>query len=92
MATFVRSGQLALALLPVWRFLRNNMPDYEAFYLALENGPHDAIPNSIRGNFIKLTAPNDPLFFLHHTLVCPHFCPIFVLFRSFSCFHCFLHV
>ncbi|KAL1311897.1 hypothetical protein AAFC00_001969 [Neodothiora populina] len=41
--------------------------DYESFFLALEHGPHNVIPNSIRGDFLKFTAPSDPLFFLHHT-------------------------
>lgn len=44
-------------------------PDYGSFFLALEHGPHNEIPNGIRGDFIKFTAPNDPLFFLHHTYV-----------------------
>ena len=46
-----------------------NLPDFDAFYLALERGPHNAIPNGIGGDFVKFTAPNDPLFFLHHTYV-----------------------
>ncbi|MCJ1396714.1 hypothetical protein MMC18_009606 [Xylographa bjoerkii] len=43
------------------------MKEYEEFYLALENGPHLAIPYSVRGDFYAFTAPNDPIFFLHHT-------------------------
>ena len=31
--------------------------DYTAFNLGLENGPHNAIPRSIRGDFLLLTAP-----------------------------------
>ena len=31
--------------------------DYESFLLALEHGPHNAIPRSIRGDFLLLTAP-----------------------------------
>jgi tyrosinase len=31
--------------------------DYEAFNLGLENGPHNAIPRSIQGDFLLLTAP-----------------------------------
>lgn len=41
-------------------------PDYESFFLELERGPHNKIPILIGGDFIKFTAPNDPLFFLHH--------------------------
>lgn len=43
-------------------------PDYESFFLALEHGPYDEIPNGIRGDdLLNFTVPNDPLFFLHHT-------------------------
>ncbi|KAK6596644.1 hypothetical protein H4I96_09296 [Botrytis cinerea] len=42
-------------------------PDYESFNLELEEGPHNAIPRAIRGDFLRVTAPNDPVFFLHHT-------------------------
>jgi len=42
-------------------------PDYESFNLKLEEGPHNAIPRAIRGDFFRVTAPNDPVFFLHHT-------------------------
>ncbi|CAD6442792.1 2d33d938-1230-4a59-9b30-9b90f88d4d87 [Sclerotinia trifoliorum] len=41
--------------------------DYESFNLKLEEGPHNAIPRAIRGDFLRVTAPNDPVFFLHHT-------------------------
>ncbi|KAF2272786.1 Di-copper centre-containing protein, partial [Westerdykella ornata] len=41
--------------------------DYGTFNLRLENGPHLAIPRTIRGDFSLLTAPSDPVFFLHHT-------------------------
>lgn len=34
------------------------MNDYEAFNLELEDGPHVAIPRSIRGDFSLLTAPS----------------------------------
>jgi tyrosinase len=40
--------------------------DYKSFFLQLEKGPHNQIPNGIGGDFLKFTAPNDPLFFLHH--------------------------
>ncbi|KAF2676443.1 Di-copper centre-containing protein, partial [Lentithecium fluviatile CBS 122367] len=39
---------------------------YDSFNLGLENGPHLAIPRSVRGDFSLLTAPSDPVFFLHH--------------------------
>lgn len=32
--------------------------DYEEFLLGLEDGPHIAIPRSIRGDFSMLTAPS----------------------------------
>ncbi|KAF4637011.1 hypothetical protein G7Y89_g1074 [Cudoniella acicularis] len=41
-------------------------PDYEKFFLAVENGPHSTIPNGVRGDFFSFTAPYDPVFFLHH--------------------------
>ncbi|KAF2204311.1 monooxygenase [Delitschia confertaspora ATCC 74209] len=44
-----------------------DVPNYNSFNLGLENGPHLAIPRSIRGDFSLLTAPSDPVFFLHHT-------------------------
>ena len=40
--------------------------DYEASYIALEHKFYNAIPAGVKGDFIKLTAPNDPLFSLHH--------------------------
>lgn len=41
-------------------------PEYANFFMKLEKGPHNQIPNGIRGDFFKFTAPNDPLFYLHH--------------------------
>ncbi|KAE9375970.1 Di-copper centre-containing protein [Stipitochalara longipes BDJ] len=41
--------------------------EFFSFSLGLEMGPHDAIPNLINGDFFSFEAPNDPLFFLHHT-------------------------
>lgn len=46
--------------------------DYKTFFLQLEKGPHNQIPNGIGGDFLKFTAPNDPLFFLHHRYVYPN--------------------
>lgn len=43
-----------------------SLPDFESFFLALENGPHNDIPTGIQGDFSSFTAPNDPIFFLHH--------------------------
>jgi tyrosinase len=40
--------------------------DFESFFLKLEKGPHNQIPNGIKGDFIKFIAPNYPVFFLHH--------------------------
>lgn len=44
-------------------------PDYESFLTRLEKGPHNQIPNGIGGDFLTFTAPNDPLFYLHHRFV-----------------------
>ncbi|XXG94400.1 hypothetical protein Hte_000655 [Hypoxylon texense] len=41
-------------------------PGYYGFVLKLEDGPHSAIPITVRGDFLRFTAPNDPIFFLHH--------------------------
>ncbi|KAI2618482.1 putative tyrosinase [Hypoxylon sp. NC1633] len=41
-------------------------PDYYKFVLRLEDGPHLAIPIIVRGDFLRFTAPNDPVFILHH--------------------------
>jgi tyrosinase len=35
--------------------------DYESFFKSLEEGPHDAIPHGIRGEFFVFTAPNGTL-------------------------------
>lgn len=32
--------------------------DFESFFWSLEKGPHDLIPNGVRGDFFSLTAPN----------------------------------
>ncbi|GAB1314595.1 Tyrosinase copper-binding domain-containing protein [Madurella fahalii] len=39
---------------------------YMQFLLDIENGPHNAIPNAVRGDFYSFTAPYDPLSYLHH--------------------------
>ncbi|KAI0405660.1 putative tyrosinase [Xylaria palmicola] len=44
-------------------------PDYYQFLLMLEDGPHSAIPIIVRGDFSRFTAPNDPIFFLHHAQI-----------------------
>ncbi|KAK2041382.1 Di-copper centre-containing protein [Colletotrichum somersetense] len=40
--------------------------DYETFLVAVETGPHNMAPNGLRGEFYHFTAPNDPVFYLHH--------------------------
>ncbi|KAH8602301.1 hypothetical protein B0O99DRAFT_499777 [Bisporella sp. PMI_857] len=40
---------------------------YDMFYSRLEHGAHNAIPLTIRGDFLRVTAPYDPVFYLHHT-------------------------
>ncbi|KAK7952804.1 uncharacterized protein PG986_008532 [Apiospora aurea] len=46
-----------------------SQPDYAAFFADFEEGPHNAIPQFIKGDFLTFTAPNDPVFWLHHTQV-----------------------
>jgi tyrosinase len=41
--------------------------DYISFLLAVEAGPHDAVPIGLGGDFKSMTAPTDPIFFLHHS-------------------------
>lgn len=43
--------------------------DYAAFYQDFETGPHNVIPQFIRGDFFTFMAPNDPIFYLHHANV-----------------------
>ncbi|KAF6823577.1 tyrosinase central domain containing protein [Colletotrichum musicola] len=43
--------------------------DFEGFLRAFENGAHNAIPQFVRGDWMTFSAPNDPVFFLHHTQV-----------------------
>ncbi|KAF2761943.1 monooxygenase [Pseudovirgaria hyperparasitica] len=43
--------------------------DYDSFRIALESGPHGAIHAALGGDMSPATAPNDPLFFLHHAQV-----------------------
>ncbi|KAJ3960443.1 hypothetical protein N0V92_002920 [Colletotrichum tropicale] len=43
--------------------------NFSQFATALENGPHGAIHNSVGGDLIPSTSPNDPLFFLHHVQI-----------------------
>ncbi|TVY26376.1 Tyrosinase [Lachnellula hyalina] len=43
------------------------LPEYEDFFTRLEFDAHNAIPTFIRGDFYDITAPNDPVFYLHHT-------------------------
>lgn len=35
--------------------------DFHEFLMALERGPHDAIPHGVGGDFMMLTAPNGTL-------------------------------
>ncbi|KAK6379302.1 hypothetical protein LTS17_006220 [Exophiala oligosperma] len=43
--------------------------DFWDFVTAVEDGPHDAISHGVGGDFMLLTAPNDPVFYLHHTQI-----------------------
>ncbi|KAJ9223621.1 hypothetical protein DTO169C6_3973 [Paecilomyces variotii] len=40
--------------------------DYYDFLLKVEQASHLTIPYIVQGDFSKVTAPNDPVFFLHH--------------------------
>ncbi|KAF5121969.1 Tyrosinase ustQ [Metarhizium anisopliae] len=42
---------------------------YAEFFKELEDHAHNAIPQFIRGDFLLQTAPNDPVFYLHHAQV-----------------------
>ena len=42
---------------------------FEAFAEALETGPHAGVHNSIGGDMVARTSPNDPVFFLHHAQI-----------------------
>ncbi|KAL8713748.1 MAG: hypothetical protein Q9220_002274 [cf. Caloplaca sp. 1 TL-2023] len=42
---------------------------YEGFLQLFERGAHDAVPRFVRGDFSRFTAPNDPIFWLHHTQI-----------------------
>ncbi|EFY95267.2 putative domain, di-copper centre [Metarhizium robertsii ARSEF 23] len=42
---------------------------YAEFFKKLEDHAHNAIPQFIRGDFLLQTAPNDPVFYLHHAQV-----------------------
>jgi tyrosinase len=46
-------------------------PDYLSFRDKLEHGPHKEISNGVRGDFATFSAPNDPVFYLHHIFVLP---------------------
>ncbi|EWG41477.1 hypothetical protein FVEG_03589 [Fusarium verticillioides 7600] len=45
------------------------LQSYEKFVDALEVQAHNSIPQFVRGDFYGLTAPNDPVFYLHHAQV-----------------------
>ncbi|XEV04882.1 hypothetical protein FSHL1_010169 [Fusarium sambucinum] len=45
------------------------MPTYEEFVDGLEVQAHNSIPQFVQGDFYGLTAPNDPVFYLHHAQV-----------------------
>lgn len=42
---------------------------FEQFFESFERGSHQVIPQFVHGDFMTYTAPNDPVFFLHHTQV-----------------------
>ncbi|KAM0268960.1 hypothetical protein ACHAPA_004560 [Fusarium lateritium] len=45
------------------------IPAYEEFVDALEVQAHNSTPQFVQGDFYGLTAPNDPVFYLHHAQV-----------------------
>ncbi|RDI83543.1 Guanine nucleotide-binding protein alpha-2 subunit [Venturia inaequalis] len=44
-------------------------PNYELFFESFEKGAHNSIPQLLQGDWLTFTAPNDPVFFLHHAQV-----------------------
>jgi hypothetical protein len=54
---------------PYWVETIVSQQTYEDFLGKLDMGPGVQVPNGIAGTFLEFTAPNDPLFFLHHRLV-----------------------
>jgi len=46
-----------------------SQPTYGEFLDQLESRAHNSIPQWIMGDFILMTAPNDPVFYLHHAQV-----------------------
>ena len=47
--------------------------DYAKFFASLEGGPHAAVHNQLGGScgdFSSMASSNDPIFFLHHSMVC----------------------
>ncbi|KAK0638575.1 monooxygenase [Cercophora newfieldiana] len=50
----------------------NAKPNYQEFWTALEGGPHNVVHAGIGGSLGDMgpiSSPNDPVFFLHHTMV-----------------------
>ncbi|RDL40017.1 uncharacterized protein BP5553_04357 [Venustampulla echinocandica] len=44
-------------------------PDFSSFHGALESRPHAVVHAGVSGDMGPATSPNDPIFFLHHTMV-----------------------
>ncbi|KAI1173833.1 Di-copper centre-containing protein [Nemania sp. FL0916] len=44
-------------------------PEYDGFLKILEMMSHNSIPQFVQGDFFLGTAPNDPVFYLHHAQV-----------------------
>ncbi|KAH9904286.1 hypothetical protein F4778DRAFT_731979 [Xylariomycetidae sp. FL2044] len=49
--------------------ITDNFTTFETFWSALEDTPHGAIHNTLGGDMVPQTSPNDPLFFLHHSQI-----------------------
>nr|XP_036582174.1 uncharacterized protein CTRU02_07740 [Colletotrichum truncatum]KAF6790834.1 hypothetical protein CTRU02_07740 [Colletotrichum truncatum] len=49
--------------------ITGNSHNFSTFATVLENEPHGAIHQSVGGDLIPSTSPNDPLFFLHHVQI-----------------------
>ncbi|OOF98341.1 hypothetical protein ASPCADRAFT_205583 [Aspergillus carbonarius ITEM 5010] len=66
--TIKRVGNLTVQPV-VLREIITQTANYFDFLLAVEQMSHLTIPYIVQGDFSKVTAPNDPVFFLHHAQV-----------------------
>jgi tyrosinase len=60
----------------------NRLTRFEDFASALERQPHGQVHNAIGGDMSPTTAPNDPIFYLHHANVDRAWAKVCLLWRS----------